>query len=293
MTRVPLIKLCHRMPLFMPIGRAIPVGWYYRWIGSVAPLIGRFSRHAREQQRYVRQALANTHSPEKRSEVARRNLIYRKWRVCLQVAWPNIAERYQQWVSLEGEEHLIRLASAGKGAILLSGHSFGFSGMAVRTLAQRGYEIVRAGVGREPARRRRRWGQGDYQRWQYIGYDGDYWHRFRVLKQLQQAVRGGALLQIGIRGFPTGSPEHKVESIYGPFFLDRQIIRLIEVLQVPVLPCFVVCDQTGRAVIKIFPELAHAREQIVSRFGSLYAEYLRAFPESANIWKKVVREEEF
>jgi len=293
MTRVPLIRLCHRMPFFMPIGRAIPVGWYYRWIGSVAPLIGRFSRHAKEQQGYVRQALANTHSLEEQSDVARRNLIYRKWRVCLQVAWPNIAARYQQWVSLEGEEHLARLARAGKGAILLSGHSFGFSGMAVRILAQRGYEIVRAGAGREPARRRRRWGRGDFQRWQYLGYEGDHWHRFRVLKQMKEALRRNAVLQLAIRGFPTGSADHRVESIYGGFYLDSQALRLIETLQVAVLPCFVVCDQTGRAVITIFPEIAPCSKQIVSSFGPLYADYLRDFPESANIWKKIVRQEEF
>src|SRR6187431_156285 len=114
MTRVPLIRLCHRVPLFMPMGRAIPVDWYYHWIKSVAPLIGRFSRHAREQQRFIRLALAKSHSAEK------------------------------QLVILQGEENLTRLARAGKGAILLCGHSFGFSGMAVRALAQRGYELVRA-----------------------------------------------------------------------------------------------------------------------------------------------------
>lgn len=281
------------MPLLMPIGRAIPVGWYYRWIGLVAPVIGCFSRHAKEQQRYIRLALAKTHSAEKQSEIARRNLVYRKWRVCLQVAWPNIAARYQQWVSLAGEEHLTRLAKAGKGAILLSGHSFGFSGMAVRVLAQRGFEIVRAGEGRESERRRCRWGRGDFQRWQYLGYHGGYWQRFRVLKQMQEALKRNAVLQIGIRGFPTGSADHRVDSVYGRFFLDPQILRLIEALQVPILPCFVVCDQTGRAAIKIFPELAPCASQIVSSFGPLYADYLREFPESANIWKKVVRQEEF
>ena len=148
MTRVPLIRLCHRVPLFMPMGRAIPVDWYYHWIKSVAPLIGRFSRHAREQQRYIKLALAKSHSAEKQLDIARGNLIYRKWRVCLQVAWPNVAARSQQWLILQGEENLTRLARAGKGAILLCGHSFGFSGMAVRALAQRGYELVRAGAGR-------------------------------------------------------------------------------------------------------------------------------------------------
>ena len=293
MTRVPLIRLCHRVPLFMPLGRAIPVDWYYQWIKSVAPLIGRFSRHAREQQRYIRLALAKSHSAEKQLDIARGNLIYRKWRVCLQVAWPNVAARSQQWVILQGEENLTRLARAGKGAVLLCGHSFGFSGMAVRALAQRGYELVRAGAGREPARRQRAWGVGDFQRWQYLGYDGDYWQRFRVLKQMHETLTRNAVLQLGIRGFPTGSPADRVESVYGPFFLDRQILRLIEVLQVPVLPCFVVCDQTGRAIIKIFPELAPSAKQIVASFGSLYADYLRDFPEHANIWKRVVQQKEF
>jgi len=293
MTIVPLIKLLHRMPLFLPLGRALPVVWHYHWIAMVVPLLGYFSRHAREQQRYIRFALAKTHSSKQQTQVARRNLVYRKWRVCLQVAWPNIADRHCQWVRLEGEEHLAQLASMGKGAILLSGHSFGFSGMAVRTLAQHGYEIVRAGVGRDPVRRQRQWGRGDFQRWQYLGYDGDYWHRFRVLKTIQEALRRNAVLQIGIRGFPTGSPAHRVDSIYGDFFLDRQILQLIEVLQVPVLPCFVVCDRDGRALIKIFPQLVPGVAPIVSGFGSLYAAYLRDYPELANIWKKFVRREEF
>ena len=293
MTRVPLIRLLHRFPPFMPAGRAIPVGWYYRWIVSVAPLIGRFSHHSTEQKHYIRLAMAKTHSAAKQAEIARRNLIYRKWRVCLQVAWPNIVTCYQQWVSLEGEENLARLAKVGRGAILLSGHSFGFSGMAVRVLAQRGYNLVRAGTGHEPGRRQRRWGKGDFQGWQYLGYDGDYWQRFRVLKQMQELLKRNAVLQIGIRGFPTGSPEQRVESVYGAFFLDRQILRLIEILQVPVLPCFVVCDDSGRAIIKIFPELAPSSKQIVSSFGSLYADYLRDFPDKANIWKRVVQQREF
>jgi len=293
MTRVPLIRLCHRVPLFMPIGRAIPIGWYYWWVGLVAPLIGCFSRHAREQQRYIRLALAKTHSAARQSEIARRNLVYRKWRGCLHVAWPNIAKRYQNWVSFEGEENLTRLADAGNGAILLSGHSFGFSGMAVRTLAQRGIEVVRAGTGRDSARRLRRWGRGDFHRWQYFSYDGDYWHRFRVLKQMREALRRNAVLQVGIRAFPSGRPDHGVDSIYGRFFLDPHMLRLIEALQVPVLPCFVVCDEIGRAVVKICPQLAPSGEQIVSGFGPLYAGYLRDFPESANIWKRVVLQQEF
>ena len=292
MTRVPLIKLCHRVPGFMRLGRAIPVHWYFNWIKTVAPLIGFFSVHAREQGRYVTLALATSRGQEESKSIARRNLIYRKWRVCLQVAWPNIASRYHEWVCLEGEEYLNQVCAAGRGAILLSGHSFGFSGMAVRTLAQRGHEIIRTGAGRNPERQRRRWGNGDFQRWQYLGYHGDYWHRFRVLKQLQDALKRKAVLHIGIRGLPAGNSEYEIDYCHGRFFLDPQILRLIEILQVPILPCFVLCDKNGRAVIKIFPAITPVAKEIAAGFGSLYAEYLRNFPENANIWKRVARGEE-
>jgi lauroyl/myristoyl acyltransferase len=230
---------------------------------------------------------------KKLREIERKNLIYRKWRPCLQYAWPNIVDRYQNWVFLEGEEHLNRALDAGRGAILLAGHSYGFGGMATRVLAQRGHPVLRAGMGLNSPRRLKRQGNGLHPNWRYLSYHGDRWHRIRVLNQMRQALAKNAVLHFGIRGFPQGDPDLEIDFCYKRFFIDAQLLRLIELLNAPVLPCFAVCDDRGRIVVKIYPALAASVREIMAVFGPLYARYLKEFPENSNIWSRVVRQQEF
>lgn len=293
MTRVPFIRLCQRAPGLRWIARRIPVHWFFHWVKMVVPLVGWCSLHARKQRRYIWQAMNGGLQRDRLREIGRNHLIYRKWRVCLQYAWPNIVDRYQNWIFLEGERHLNGALDAGKGAILLSGHSYGFGGMVVRVLAQRGHEVIKTGMGLDPAGRIKRWGKGSYRRWQSLDYDGDRWHRVRVLNRVRQALERNAIVHVGIRGFPRGDADLEIDFCYKKFFLDPQILRLIEILRAPVLPCFAVCDYKGRVVIKIYPALAASTKEIMSTFGPLYARYLREFPEYANIWARVIRQAEF
>ena len=292
MTRVPFIRLCHRMPGLREIARRVPVHWFFNWIEIVVPLIGWFSLHARKQARYICEAMDGSLNDERRWEVARRHLILRKWRICLIYAWCNLADRYTSWIRMEGEAHLNKALAVGNGAILLSGHAYGLSVMIPPVLAKKGYLVLRTGM-TDPARRARRWGKAPHHIWQYVAYNGDYWHRFRALNQIRQGLEANGVLHIDIRGFPEGDPKVEIDFCHKKLFLDVQVLRLIEILKAPVLPCFAVCDDEGRVVIKIYPALDASADKIVTIFGSLYAFYLKEFPEYANIWGRVIRQEEF
>lgn len=181
---------------------------------------------------------------------------------------------------------------AGRGAILLSGHSYGFSRLVPPVLAQRGYAVFRTGMGHKAGQRVERWGKGSYRRWQYLNYNGDYWHHLVVLNQMRQALKKNGILHISMRGTPRGDPELEIEFWHKRFFLDPLMLRVIGILKAPVLPCFALCDEGGRLLIKIFPPQGFQSNEIMATFGPLYARYLREFPEFARIWGRVIRQKE-
>lgn len=293
MRGLPWVRLWHGAPGFRWIGERIPIQCFFQWVQIVAPLAGLFSLHAWEQRRYIQQAMDGDFEPARLKEIARKHLIYRKWRTCLTYAWPNVADRYHDWVSIDGEEHLLKALKAGGGAILLSGHSYGFSRMVAPVLAEKGHSIFRTGKGVDPERWEKLWGRRSFGRWQYLNYEGDGWHHLLVLHRMRQALEKNAVLHIGIRGFPQGDTDLEIDFCYKKFFLDPQILRLTEILKAPVLPCFAVCNDLGKLIIRIYPALAASPAEIVRGFGALYSHYLREFPEFANIWARVIRQEDF
>jgi hypothetical protein len=282
MRGLPLIRVWHEAPGLRRIGKRIPVHWFFQWVQIVVPFAGWFSLHARKQRRYIWQAMNGGLQPARLREIARKHLTYRKWRTCLTYAWPNVADHYHDWVSIEGEEHLLAALKAERGAILLSGHSYGFSRMVPPVLAEKGHSIFRTGKSIDPERWEKLWGRTSRGSWQYLNYEGDGWRHLLVLNRMRQALEKNAVLHIGIRGFPQGDSDLEIDFCYKKFFLDPQILRLMEILKAPVLPCFAVCDDLGKLIT-----------EIMRGFGALYSHYLREFPEFANIWARVIRQEEF
>lgn len=240
----------------------------------------------------MRSALEGSYDRARIRAISCRHITYRKWIRQLVYAWPNWVDRLKEWVTLEGEEHLDAALQKGKGALLLSGHGFGFAAFVSPVLAQKGYEVYRTGRGRR-VDQVTRWGNAaNYARWEYINYGEDRWHRARALNEMRQALKANQIVHTSIRGFPRGDPELEIDFCYKRFFLDHRLIRIIELVEAAVLPCFAVCDDQGRLVVKIYPPVTPAHEDVMRVFGSLYARHLRETPEFTWIWRRVVQQQE-
>jgi lauroyl/myristoyl acyltransferase len=221
-----------------------------------------------------------------------KNILYRKWLKTLVYAWPNWANRCADWVGVEGEEHLQAALASGKGAILLSGHAYGFSKLVAPVLTRMNYSVHRGGSGAR-GDRVRRWGREPvHVSWKYINYGDDYWRHLRALKQMHHALENNHVLHVSIRGFPRGEARLAIDFCYKGFFLDPLLLRTIEILGSPVLPLFAVCDSTGYLRLKIYPSLAPRADAVMQVFAPLYARYLRELPEFSRIWRRVVQQME-
>jgi lauroyl/myristoyl acyltransferase len=223
--------------------------------------------------------------------LAKRYLVYRRWFNDLIYAWPNWAARHEEWTLIDGENHLVGALAGDRGAVLLTGHQFGYERYVAATLAQKGYKVSRTGTGADPERRVARWGRGSFKRWHYLNYRGDYWHHIHVMRELHRLLKQNGVVLMSIRGFPSGAPELEINFFCGRFFLDAAVIRLIESAKAPVIPCFAICDDHGRLNIKLSPPVAPERRAIVKEFGRIYTGYLRDYPEFARIWKRVIDQE--
>jgi lauroyl/myristoyl acyltransferase len=289
---VRLSYLCHRVPGLRWIGKNISPLVFFYWTKFTAHLGFYFYPADRRRVRYLRSALEGSYPRAKVREISRRYVTYRKWTKHLVYAWPNWVERLGDWVTLDGEEHLVAALQKGKGALLLSGHAFGFAALVSPVLAQRGYEVYRTGRGRR-IDQVTRWGKADnFERWAYINYGEDRWNRAQALNEMRRALKANQIVHASIRGFPRGEPRLQIDFCYKGFFLDARLIRIIEIVQAPVLPCFAVCDDKGRLLVQIHHPVAPASDEVMRVFGSLYARYLRETPEFTRIWRRVVQQQE-
>src|SRR5262245_6474302 len=158
---------CHRLPGMRWLGRKIPPLEYYKWAARAARISYYTYPSDRRRARYLRQVLGNTFAPTSVKAIARKNVVYRQWQKILTHGWPSWAERCGEWAFVEGEQHLRQALHAGKGAVLLSGHSYGFVSLVAPLLSQRGYRLHRTGEGNtgDPAKR---WGrEWSLEQWEY------------------------------------------------------------------------------------------------------------------------------
>jgi lauroyl/myristoyl acyltransferase len=231
--------------------------------------------------------LASRYDPARLDELARKHLLYRKWRDTIFLAWPCWAERHSEIVLVEGEEHLKAALDEGRGAFLLSGHFYGFEPIVVPALAARGYRMNRTGSGWRGDDISERWGKGSYARWEHINYGDDRRERMQALAKVERALGRNEVVHVSMRGFSQGEPQFEIPFFYGRFFLDGPLIELLEYLGAPIIPCFALADERGRFVVRLYPVLPPKRAEIMSGFGQRYAGYLRNYPEFAQIWKNI------
>ncbi len=284
-----LMFFCHRLPGLRWICRYLPLQWFFQWTRLSVLVSLWLYPHRRRSVRPLLRALHGHIDSGRARDLAKRYLVYRQWFNNLVYAWPNCWARCDEWVSLEGENYLREVLAENNGAILLGGHLFGYERYVAPALAQRGYKINRVGAG-EPALRMARWGKGPFKVWRYFDYRGDYWQRIQVIHELGQVLRRNEIILMPIMASPTGASDLEIDFFYKRFFLDAVTVRLIETLKAAVLPCFAICDDSGRLQIKFYAPLAPTRPALMRGFAPLYSRYLGEYPEFARIWKRILEQ---
>ena len=281
---------CHRMPGLRWIGKQIAPLVYFKWAGGITSVTHCGYSADRRRVRYMKQALQGSVANGALRAITEKNILYRKWLKILTHGWPNWAERWPEWTRLDGEKNLQTALAQGNGAVLLSGHSFGFSSFVAPILSQMGYRLHRTGRGHwgDPAHR---WGRDwSLENWEYNSFGQDFWQHVRALNKMRRAIARNEIVHLLITGFPDGEPGLEIDFCHKRFFLDPAAFGILESLKAPVLPCFATCDESGRLLISISPPLAPFRGEIMKEFGPLYAHRLREQPEFAFFWRKVVQQ---
>jgi lauroyl/myristoyl acyltransferase len=206
----------------------------------------------------------------------------------LEVAWENWAWRVDDFVRIEGVQHLSDALSTRQGAILLSGHYYGLDRLVDPILAQKGYAMSRWAHPLESESIEERWGNGNFAKWEVIDFRGDHWHHTQMLLTARRHLKEKRIVHISVRGQPDGAPECLVRNHYRSFFLEPKGLLLIEMLNAPVVPCFTIPDDRGNVVVKIYPPVQPLKHLVMASFGSLYTKHLNDYPEFTRIWRRVM-----
>lgn len=280
---------CHRISGLNRIGRSIAPLTYYKYASRAASLAYHIYPGGWRRAAYLRQALSNTYDRAQIETVAKKNNRYRQWQKILEHGWLNWADHWREWARLDGGEHLQDALSQRRGALLLSGHSYGFNSLVAPLLGQMGFHPLRTGRGDWSAKDR--WGRDlSLEKWEYNAFGENLWQHTRALNKMRRARRDSQLIHLLATGFPQGRPELELDFYYKRFFLDENAIRIIETLDMPVLPCFSTCDASGAVIIEIYPPEAATRTAIMRSFGTLYARRLKEQPEFSFFWRKLVKQ---
>lgn len=250
----------------------------------------RFSPHRKRFLRPVRSILSHHLTQERLSQICHEYLVQRKYLNYIEAMWQHLERRQRPPAIFAGAQHLHDALSRGAGAVLISGHNYGFSRMVGPVLAEDGYQICRAGsLSSEVVQRR--WGPNAP--WEYVYLPKEPWERVRALKQLFAALKNNRIVHILILNRPQGTAEMEVDFHGQNFFLDAAAIELISGLSAPVLPCFALCDGRGAFTIKIHPPLGSSTEEVGAGFAKLFSQYLKEFPEYIRFWKPLLNQKAF
>lgn len=280
---------CHRISGLNRIGKSIAPLTYYKYATQGARLAYHLYPADWRRAAYLRKALRGTYDHSAIAILAKNNIRHRQWRRIIEHGWPNWADRWQEWARLDGGEHLVDALSQGRGALLLSGHSYGFNSLVAPLLGQMGFQPLRTGRGHWNPQDR--WGRDpSFENWEYNAFGENFWQHTRALNKMRRARRENKVIHLLVTGYPNGAPELELDFYYKRFFLDETAIRVIEALDMPVLPCFATCDTKGTVIIEIHPPVAAARASIMRSFGGLYSSRLRERPEFAFFWRKLVQQ---
>ncbi len=229
-------------------------------------------------------------SNERLSKVCHEYLVQRKYLNYLEATWQFMDPGQRPGVIFEGAGYLRDALSKGTGAVLVSGHNYGFSRMVSPILIEDGYRISRAG-GLSLDVVRQRWGAEAP--WEYIFLPPDPWERVRALKQFIAALKNNQIIHLLILNRPLGYSKAEVEFYGRKFSLDFSAFELISGLKAPILPCFALCDDRGAFTLKIHPPLGNTADEIASGFAKLFSWYLKEYPEYVRFWKPLLNQKAF
>jgi lauroyl/myristoyl acyltransferase len=288
--KISLVALFLTTPWLRPVAQYIPSSRLYRLCRTATALSMRCSTHRNRFLRPVRSVLSGYMSRERLSEVCHEYLVQRRYLNYLEATWLFMRPGQRPAAILDGADYLRGALSKGGGAVLISGHNYGFSRMVGPILAEDGYRISRTG-GLSLDVVRRRWGAEVP--WEYIFLPADPWERVRALKQLIAALNNNRIIHLLILNRPLGESKAEVEFYGRNFSLDFSAFELISGLKAPILPCFVLCDDQGAFTIKIHPPLGNTADELASGFAKLFSWYLKEFPEYVRFWKPLLNQKTF
>ena len=283
--------LIYRIPGLRWLGKRIGPAAYFKWIQVVAGVAYYIYPPDRRRGRYMRQVIEAKFPSSELPAIIKRNIRNRKWQLALFHGWAHWGTNDPELVRIEGEDHLVRSLSEGKGAVLLSGHAHGFSDLVALVLSQKGYKYNRVVRVRRNDPRRRLGQDAPCENLAYITLGHDVSEHMQALQRMRSVIKKNEVLHLPIRGLPGGNPEFEIDFFYKRFFLDPATLKILEILQAPVLPCFAFCDDLGRLLIEIHPALTPSSAEIMRVFGPLYSKYLSGKPEFAYFWRRMVRQQ--
>jgi len=283
-----LIRLLQRVPGFQALAARLHPVWFFRATRWCMILAGCFGVRARRRVWIFRTSLRDRFPESDLRTRGRRYLFYSRLYKDLEILWSNWQDWHSDWLILEGESHLRSALDQGKGAVLISGHNFGFSKLVGPVLAGRGYQVFRGGNGGgRAAAKRSRWGDRAKVSWEYLDYGkDDYWHRVRLLRKVQNLLAVNEIVHVSPRGFQTGEQDMAMEIFGRRYFLDARWFRIFQMCQAPVLPCFVVGNGNDRVKVTIHPPLEPG-ETTAQQFGRILSDYITRFPECGRLWKNL------
>jgi lauroyl/myristoyl acyltransferase len=200
-------------------------------------------------------------------------------------AWIGEAE---QSVSLIGEEHLEKALSAGRGAVLVSGH-FGQPVMGVLLLVRRGYTVMLGA--------KRHWHEPLKAVCGVIGLGWTTAEKVGALQKLRHHLRANGVVLILV------DSTERARSLRRPF-LGRMTIPVAmgpfvlgSLASSPILPFFVLPPQgSGAFEVRVHPPLQWAQdnpyreetnEAAMRDFLALYESYVRCYPGSFRSWERL------
>ncbi len=284
------VALCYKTPWLRPVMKQVPYSWLYRFCRLNTALSMHYSSHRKRFLRPVRTVLSGYLSDERLSEICYEYLAQRQYLNYLETIWQHMTRDQRPAAIFDGAERLREALSNGTGAVLISGHNYGFSRMVGPILADDGYEISRAGSLTEDIVRHR-WGAEAP--WQYIYLTKDPWDRVRALKQLLSALKNNRIIHLLIVNRRFGDKIAEVDFYGRNFFLDISTFELINGLRAPVLPCFALCNNNGDFTIKIHPHLGDTIEELTAGFAKLFSWYLKELPQYVRFWKPLLNQKAF
>lgn len=285
--KISPITLCYTTPGLKLLVRPVPAPALYRFCRLSAALSTILNPHTRRFLAPLRSILSHHMSPERLTEICREYLVQRKYLNYIEGTWQHLKPGQRPVAVFDGAEYLRDALSRGGGAVLISGHNYGFSRMVGPILAEDGYRVCRAGsLSREIVQRR--W--GPRAPWEYVHLAKEPLQRVRAFRQLIAALKNNQVVHLLIVNRPHGSAAVAVDFYGKNFFLDASIFELIGELGAPVLPCFALCDRRGALTIKIHPPLKNSSEELIEGFVGLFSQYLRESPEYVRFWKPLVNQ---